>query len=272
MNIDNVFEFVDDFNKGTHGTTDYFKDTIFVVKGAGSFAPLSFLKKKVEGFKEDSLIETGYIYDSMELIGSDTFAAWYENQFQRKLKRVHAKKILFLHKPENNKIFEAVETVNRCFEALREEKILFNGKKLPVQLGEWYAKCIFGLMQNKSTSQRGFDFFIDDKRVEVKVHWADHTSPKGVKLRKSLIDLSEYVIVIYVARNLMIREVCFLDSDFVLRKFSGKGHTVFLKDVDISSYFFSKSTKHKNKVVNSTALLKYALPSFAMNLAEDYSN
>lgn len=269
--MDSLFGFIDSFNSETHGTTDYYKDTIFVVKEAGAFAPLSYLKKKVEGFDEDSLIGKGYIYDSMELIGSDTFATWYENQFQRKLKRTHAKKILFLHQPDNKRIFEAVETVNKCFETLRGEKILFNGKKLPVQLGEWYAKCIFGLMQNKSTSQRGFDFYIDDKRVEVKVHWGDATSPKGVKLRKSLVDLSDYVIIIYLARNLMIREVCFLDSDFVMRKFSGKGHTVFLKDSEISSYFFSKSAKHKDKVVNSTSLMKYALPSLAMNLTETYS-
>ncbi|EQC52235.1 hypothetical protein M901_1149, partial [Bacteriovorax sp. DB6_IX] len=38
-------------------------------------------------------------------------------------------------------IFDAIETVNNSYEVLRSQKILFNGKKLPVQLGEWYAKC-----------------------------------------------------------------------------------------------------------------------------------
>ena len=143
-----------------------------------------------------------------------------------------------------------------------------NGKNLPVQLGEWYAKSIFGLRQVKSTSQRGFDFYIGDERAEVKVHWADHSSPKGVKVRKSMVQLSQYTIVMYVARNFMIREVCFLDSDFILRKFAGKGHTIFLKDSDVGQYFFSRSNKQSDKVVNQTALMKYASPTFAMNLTE----
>ncbi len=270
--MDSLFNFIDTFNGETHGTTDYYKETIYIVKDGEFFTPLSYLKKKVEGFDEDLLLKQGYIYDSLELIGDERFSSWYEKQFSRKLKRSHAKKTLFLHLPDNKMIFDAIETVNKSYETLRSQKILFNGKKLPVQLGEWYAKCIFGLMQKKSTSQRGFDFYIGEKRVEVKVHWGDHTSPKGVKVRKSLVDLSDYVVVIYLARNLMIREVCFLDSDFVMRKFSGKGHTVFLKDSDIVSYFFSKSSKHGDKVANANALMKYALPNLAMNLAESFGN
>lgn len=145
-----------------------------------------------------------------------------------------------------------------------------NGKNLPVQLGEWYGKCIFGLNQIKSTSQRGFDFFLGNDRVEIKVHWSDQSSPKGVKLKKSLIGLSQFTIIIYLSRNFMIREICFLDSGFIQRKFSGKGHTMFLKDLDISPYFFSQSDKHVDKVANSTALLKYANPNFAMKIAEKF--
>ena len=48
--------------------------------------------------------------------------------------------------------------------------------------------------------------------------------------------------------NFKIREICILDSDFIIRKISGKGHTIFLKDVDIAQYFFSKSSKHIGKV------------------------
>jgi PBP1b-binding outer membrane lipoprotein LpoB len=86
-----------------------------------------------------------------------------------------------------------------------------------------------------------------------------------------MIELSEFCIIIYIARNFMIRELCFLDSDFIKRKFSGKGHVVFLKEVDISDYFFSKSEKHIDKVVNSSALLKYSSPTLAMKLAEKFS-
>ena len=56
------------------------------------------------------------------------------------------------------------------------------------------------------------------------MHWSDASSPKGVKVKKSLVDLSDYLIVVYIANNFMIRELCFLDSSFVPRKFSGKGH------------------------------------------------
>jgi len=270
MDMDKFNSAVDAFNATTHGSSDYYQDDVFIMLNEKNYAPLTFLKKKVEGFEADFLIETGFIYDSFELVGQDNFQDWYEKQFSRKLKRSQAKKILFLHLPDNKKIFDAIETVNKCYETLRDQRILFNGKKLPVQLGEWYAKCIFGLMQEKSTSQRGFDFTLGDKRVEVKVQWGDATSPKGVKLRKSLVDLSDYVIIIYMAKNFMIREVCFLDSTYVSRKFASKGHTVFLKDSEINSYFFSRSAKHKDKVVNSNALMKYSLPNFAMKLTENF--
>ncbi|MAE59707.1 MAG: hypothetical protein CME69_12655 [Halobacteriovorax sp.] len=272
MDMDNLESQIRAFNKETHGRTDYYKDNIYIVIDNDQYAPISYLEKKVDGFNTDALLKKGYIYDSLDLIGDDNFSSWYEKQFSRKLKRIHAKNTLFLHIPDNKSIFDAIETVNKSYEILRDQKILFNGKKLPVQLGEWLAKCIFGLIQKRSTSQRGFDFFIDDKRVEVKVVWGDKTSPKGVKLRKSLVDLSDYVIVIYLARNLMIREVCFLDSDFILRKFSTKGHTIFLKDVDISSYFFSKSAKHSDKVINVSALMKYSLPNLAMKLTENFKS
>ena len=51
---------------------------------------------------------------------------------------------------------------------MRKEQIILNGKNLPIQLGEWYAKNIFGLRQEKSSSQRGFDFYLGENRIEVK--------------------------------------------------------------------------------------------------------
>ena len=48
---------------------------------------------------------------------------------------------------------------------LEKNLILNNRKKLPVQLGEWLCKSIFALKQEKTSSQRGFDFFKDGKRV-----------------------------------------------------------------------------------------------------------
>jgi hypothetical protein len=265
-----IFKEVGEFNKETHGSTTYDQDSLYL-RGDNDieFVPLSYLKKKFETIKdENDLLSLGFVSDSLELFENEKFFKWFEKQFGKKLTRAKSKTITILSEPDNKAIFEAISTVNSSYQILREMQILLNGKNLPIQLGEWYAKCIFGLHQKKSTSQRGFDFMIDHKRVEVKVHWADTSSPKGVKLRKSLVEMSDYCIIVYIAKNFMVREVCFLDSDFVLRKFSSKGHTLFLKDADLNPYFFSKSTKHLEKVVNPSSLLKFATPTLAMKIAE----
>ncbi len=272
MDSSEILKIIAEFNEKTHGSTDYDKGEFFLRgEDSSSFAPLKFVQKKIEGLGGvGSLLKQGFVCDSLELFELENFSKWYEKQFSKKLKRGQGKGISILGLPDNKSIFDAVETVNKCYQVLSQQQILVNGKKLPVQLGEWYGKCIFGLHQKKSTSQRGFDFYLDDKRVEVKVHWGDHSSPKGVKVRKSLIELSEFCVIIYVAKNFMIREVCFLDSEFIKRKFSSKGHTIFLKDIDISPYFFSKSDKHTSKVVNSSALMKFSNPNLAMKLVDRF--
>lgn len=274
MNLEVLNREIKDFNKETHGSTDYDKDEIYVMgESPSEFAPLKYLSKKIEGLtKSRDLLTLGLVHDTYDLFEYEDFPKWFETQFSRKLTRTLAKKISILHLPKNKEIFDAISTVNKCYEVLRAEQILMNGKNLPVQLGEWYGKAIFGLEQRKSSSQRGFDFYLEDKRIEVKVHWSDVSSPKGVKMRKSLVDLADHCILIYIARNFMIREICFLDSSFILRKFGGKGHTIFLKDSDVNQYFFSKSDKHYMKVANKTALLKYSNPTLAMTLAEHFSS
>lgn len=272
MDLEGLLNEIDVFSKETHGSSDYYKEEVFV-KGKDnlSFAPLKHLAKKVENFKtKEQLFKKGYVCDSFDLYEQDGFQDWYEKQFARKLSRTFSKQIVIIYKPDNKSIFDAIETVNKCYEILRSNHIIMNNKNLPVQLGEWYAKAIFGLEQIKSASQRGFDFHLNGKRVEIKIHWGNVSSPKGVKIRKSLVELADHCIIMYIAKNFMIREICFLDSDFVLRKFAGKGHTVFLKDTDVGQYFFSNSTKHTGKVVNSTALLKYSTPTFAMKIAESF--
>lgn len=274
MDSSELSTLIEQFNETTHGSSDYDKDEFFVrVSNTGVYAPLKFLQKKVQGIESTSkILKKGFVCDSLELFELEVFTKWFEKQFSRKLKRAQAKKISILGMPDNKSILDAVETVNKCYQILRSQQILVNGKKLPVQLGEWYAKCIFGLHQKKSTSQRGFDFYFEGtKRVEVIVHWGDHSSPKGVKIRKSLVELSEYCIIVYVAKNFMIREICFLDCEFITRKFSGKGHTLFLKDSDIGPYFFSRSDKHTDKVMSSNALLKYSTPNMAMKLVDRFT-
>ena len=274
MNLSDLYREIEIFTGVKHGNTNYYKETFFV-KGEkeGHYAPLKHLSKKDNTITDRSvLLKQGFVCDAYDLYDRKDFATWYEDQFSRKLKRSDAKTISIIYMPDNKRIFDAIELVHSSYEILRNENIIMNNKNLPVQLGEWYAKAIFGLEQVKSSSQRGFDFYIDNNRVEIQVEWGEKSSPKGVKIKKSLVNLSEYCVIVYMARNFMIREICFLDSDFVNRKFSGKGHTIFLKDSDVNQYFFSASDKHVSKVVNSSALLKYATPQLAMKIAEFFSS
>lgn len=274
MDIQKLNEEITLFSSSTHGSSDYDKDEYFVMgEDRIGFAPLKFIQKKLPECKDIySLLRLGFVYDSFELSNNENFQIWYEKQFSKKLLRRDARKISIVYVPNNKLILDQINIVNRSYEVLAHEQILLNGKNLPTQLGEWYAKCIFGLKQVKSTSQRGFDFVMaDGKRVEIQVEWSDASSPKGVKIKKTLVDLSDYCIIVYVAKNFMIREVCFLDSEYVSRKFSSKGHTIFLKDTDVSTYFFSRSSKHFDKIINPITFLKYASPNLAMKLSEKLS-
>lgn len=266
-----VDECAKEFSSHTHGSTDFDKEEIFV-KGAGNneFVPIGYLLKKYPEIKDLSLLQAeGYVYSSCDYLELNEFDDWYQKQFNKRLNAKNKKAIGIVHYPDYKKVFEAVEIVDQVYRILKDHKVLINGKNLPVQLGEWYCKSIFGLKQIKSSSQRGFDFEMDDgKKVEVKIHWQDVTSPKGVKVKKSLVELSDYTVVVYIAKNFTIRDILLLDSDFVLRKFGGKGHTIFLKDVDVSGYFFSKSNKHYDKIRNKSALLKFSTPNLAMKIDE----
>jgi hypothetical protein len=259
-----------EFSGSSHGNSNYCNDEVFV-KGASDdeFVPLSYLLKKTQDIKDIAdLQENGFVYSSLTYLDISSFDSWFQKMFNKKLQAKKRKQIGIIHYPDTKKIFEAVEIVDQVYSILKNYKVLVNGKNLPIQLGEWYAKSIFGLKQIKSTSQRGFDFYSNDKKVEVKIHWHDITSPKGVKLKKSLVEMSDLTIIMYVAKNFMIRDILLLDSDFVLRKFAGKGHTIFLKDGDVSGYFFSKSSKHYEKIINKKALLQFSTPNLAMKIDE----
>ena len=261
----------EEFSSGSHGSSTYWKDEVFI-RGANdqTFVPLSYLNKKDNSIENiQDLQSRGYVCSSLDFLELKSFDKWYEKLFNKKLQQKTRRSISIVHLPDTKKIFEAVEIVNQVYQILKDHKVLVNGKNLPIQLGEWYAKTIFGLKQIKSSSQRGFDFYTHmGKKVEVKIHWQDVTSPKGVKLKKSLVDMSDYTIIMYVAKNFMLRDILFLDSEFVIRKFAGKGHTIFLKDTDVSGYFFSKSDKHFNKISNMSSLLKFASPNLAMKVDE----
>lgn len=269
-----VYDVAREFSAQTHGTTDYDKDAVYVMgESDHNFVPWTFLQKQIpELASMGKLKAEGFVYSSYDFLELQTFDEWYQRQFNKRLSSKVVKTLGILHRPDQKAIFDSVEVVNKTYQILKDHKVLVNGKNLPVQLGEWYAKIIFGLNQIKSSSQRGFDFKTDDgKVVEVKVHWHDATSPKGVKIKKSLAELSDYCVIMYVARNFTIRDILFLDSEFVLRKFDTKGHTIFLKDQDVQSYFFSRSDKHYNKVANKTALMQFASPQLAIKLEDKIS-
>lgn len=270
-----IYEAAKSFSSQSHGSTDLFKERFFV-RGTNDeeFIPLAQLIKKIEGVNsKQDLFAMGFVCSSLDFLELKSFDAWWQKQFNKRLPQKDKKDVNIIHLPDTKKIFDAVEIVNQVYQILKDHKVLVNGKNLPIQLGEWYSKSIFGLQQRKTSSQRGFDFYTETgKKVEVQVHWQDATSPKGVKLKKSLVEMSDFVVIMYVAKNFMIRDILFLDSDFVIRKFGGKGHTLFLKDQDVSGYFFSKSDKHYAKIVNKTALLKFATPSFAMKIDEKFGS
>lgn len=259
-----------EFSSQSQGSSDYWKD-LFFVRGENDqvYIPLSYLQKKENTVTVKSLQAEGYVVSSLTYLDLKNFDDWFKTTFNRKLSLKERKNISIIHLPDSKKIFEAVEIVDQVYRILKDHKVLVNGKNLPVQLGEWYAKTILGLHQKKSSSQRGFDFYTgDDKKVEVKIHWQDVTSPKGVKLKKSLVEMSDYTVIMYVAKNFMVRDILLLDSDFVIRKFAAKGHTIFLKDTDIQTYFFSRSNKHYEKIVNKTALMQFSSPELAMKIDE----
>ncbi|MAZ47709.1 MAG: hypothetical protein CME65_04055 [Halobacteriovoraceae bacterium] len=260
-----------EFSSESHGSSDLWKGSLYVQgKAEDEFVPIEHLFKKHENLNKISDLQAhGYVVSSLTYLELNTFDKWYQKTFNRKLTQKEKKLIDIIHYPDTKKVHEAVEIVDQVYRILKDHKILVNGKNLPVQLGEWYAKSIFGLHQKKSSSQRGFDFYTEDeKKVEVKIHWHDITSPKGVKLKRSLVEMSEYTVIMYIAKNFTIRDVLLLDSDFVIRKFAGKGHTIFLKDSDVAGYFFSRSNKHYGRIINRGALMKFATPDFAMKVDE----
>ncbi len=272
MNLEELQGEIKAFSSTTHGSSNYDQDAYFV-KGVleGEYAPIKYLEKRFPDIDGPlALIKMGMVHDAHELTDLPDFASWYEKQFGKKLSIKNFKKISVLYHPNHKTIFDAIERVNQCFQIFRKEQILLNSKNLPVQLGEWFAKSIFGLKQIKSPSQRGFDFLLDDKLVEIKVEWGDLSSLKGVKVKKSLVELSHYLIIIYLAKNLTIREIAFLESEFVLKKFADKGHTLFIKDPDVAPYSFGKVDRFDNLVGNSRSLMQYASPMFAMKLADRF--
>ena len=262
---DSIFAVAKEFSSSSHGSSSYDSETLFVMgETETEFAPLSYLIKKIPNITTMRDLQSfGFTYSSASFLDLESFSEWYKKQFGKKYIQKHFAQMGILLMPHEQKILSVIEQVSKCYEQLRTEHVINNGKNLPVQLAEWYAKLIFGLRQVKSSSQRGFDFYSENgKKIEVMVDWNDRSSPKGAKLKKALVEISDCCIVVYINSMFLIRDLLFLDSDFIMRKYSDKGHTIFLKDSVVAEYFFSISTKHHDKIVSKSTLLNFASPTF----------
>lgn len=266
---DTIFAVAKEFSASSHGSSSYDSELLFVMGDSeNEFVPLSYLSKKnpqITSMRD--LQKLGFTFSSASFLDLESFTEWYKKQFGKKYTQKHHSQMGILHYPHELKILSIVSEVSKCYEALKNEHVINNGKNLPVQLAEWYAKLIFGLKQVKSSSQRGFDFYSDDgKKVEVMVDWNDRSSPKGAKLKKALVEISDCCIIVYINSMFLIRDILFLDSDFIMRKYADKGHTIFLKDNVVSEYFFSVSGKHHDKIISKETLLNFAASNLKSKL------
>lgn len=265
--IEEIENLIELFSESNHGSSNYGEDSYFVETTLNKrevFIPFSFLKKKSNKIQSiNDLLTNSYTFSFENISDNPNFVKWYEKSFAKKINTKRNKESKILYVPKYKEILDSLDAINRGYNVLREQQVLINNKKLAVQLGEWYSKMIFGLNQEKSTSQRGFDFYLDDNKVEVKVNWSERALPKGIKIKKSLVELSNFTVFIFVNSSFLIRDICLLDSDYIIRKFSSKGHTIFLKEIEISNYMFSKSNKHFDKIKNKDVMLRYASPNFS---------
>lgn len=156
----------EEFSSQSQGSSDYWKDTAYVRGDDDTkFIPFSYIQKKENEVNSlGDLQSEGYVISSLDFLELESFASWYQDTFNRKLFQKDKKNILIVHHPDHKKIFEAIEIVDQVFKILKDHKVLINGKNIPVQLGEWYAKTILGLRQVKSSSQRGFDFYDEENK------------------------------------------------------------------------------------------------------------
>ena len=81
MNLEVLNREIEDFNKETHGSTDYDKDEIYVMGESPSvFTPLKYLIKKIEGLSSArDLLKLGLVHDTYDLFEYDHFPKWFEN-------------------------------------------------------------------------------------------------------------------------------------------------------------------------------------------------
>ena len=227
------------------------------------YAPVRFLSCHEDWCE---LLKIGYVCESHSLERFGDFKAWFEERYHRPMEGVSLLTI-----PDDSMVHRATELLMQAHEMLLDGSIVHSKKDIPLQIGEWYAKSIFGLTQCQSYCERGFKFYRRNFIVEVKVVWGE-IPVRGVKVEKRRVEKSKYCLIVYLADNLKIQDICILDSSFVMKKWSNKGEFFFLRDEQISQYFFSRSTLHKNAIQNVSRLLKFSAPDFAERIEEILSS
>jgi hypothetical protein len=267
--IHTVLSLINEFNQKIHDGAKHGEDDYFVQAGDDLlYAPLNYLKKKCPSLKSEAdLLKLGFFFGPQDLHTESQFVLWYEKRFQRPLTPSIQKKAQFLFPAIQEEILHPLQVINQQFELLKKQRILTNSKDLPTQFGEWLTKSIFGLKHRKSMSQqRGFDFEWQDKKVEVFVYWKlksqTQSSLKGLKIKKTDLHLYDICILVYLTPDFLIKDLCFLDSSYIQRKFASKGHSLFIQEEEIQMYFFTRSSKHYDKIINEKTLLTFASSSF----------
>jgi hypothetical protein len=260
-----ITELISLYSSGSHGIS---KEKIFVANPSkNEFAPLGLILKKIDGLHEvEDLVRIGYSYLSIEIDDYPAFNEWFFKQFSLKLTGKLKKDLYVLYPSDDQIVLNTLSKMDFLYQILHKEKVLLNNKHLTTQLGEWYARAIFGIIPKKSISVRGFDFFLENIPVEIKVAWPEKTSPKGIRILKSSMENSTFLIIIYLTRNFLIRDILFLDSKQYLFNLDVRGETIFVKESSIKKFLFSKSDYFFDRVVNSNALLKFATPTLAIKL------
>ena len=152
VDIADINNQVSEFSSKSHGSSELYREKVYV-KGEDGYIPLKALIKRVEKLESGrDLQKIGFVFESYEFHPSEHFSQWFQEKFARKLTRSQEKDISILYIPDNSSILDSIEHASRSYEILREKNILINGKNLPVQLGEWYAKCVLDL--NKRNQPR----------------------------------------------------------------------------------------------------------------------
>ena len=85
LDISDINSQVKEFSSKNHGSSELYKEHIFVKGGEKEgFIPLKSLVKKCEEIdSEKDLQKIGYIFESYDFHQSDTFSSWFEENFSR---------------------------------------------------------------------------------------------------------------------------------------------------------------------------------------------